>query len=48
MSEFKRLGLKLVLWVADIMLEGELTAQQKEDLETLRISLSVTDFNEDG
>ncbi len=46
MSEIKRVGLKLVLWVATVLLDSKLTNKQKEDLETIKTTISVTNFNE--
>lgn len=47
MSQLKKFGLKLVLWVASVILEEELSPQERENLEHFRTHLSVTNFDED-
>lgn len=42
----KRLGLMMVLWIAKVLLNGKLNKQEEEQLERLRTSLHVNDFED--
>jgi len=46
MTEMKRFGLRIALWVADVILRGELEPDERDGLKHIRTHLHVTRFEE--
>lgn len=40
----KKLGLRMVLWVATVLLNGQLDREEKDELESIKTKLNISDI----